>query len=288
MSGEPEVARSVEALRETVRAWRRDGQRIGLVPTMGALHEGHLELVQAALAACDRAVVSIFVNPRQFAPTEDFGLYPRREADDRAMLASVGAHLVFAPPVEAMYPDGFATTVTVSGSLTTGLCAPFRPGHFQGMATVVAKLLLQCLPDVAYFGEKDWQQLQVVRRMVLDLDIPVEIAGVPTVREPSGLALSSRNQYLSPGERERAVALPRVLREASARIAAARPIEAILAEARARLEAAGFGPVDYVDLVDARTLEPVRTSNGRPLRLAAAAWLGRTRLIDNWPVPPAA
>ncbi len=284
MSVEPSVVRSVEALREQVGVWRRSGLKVGLVPTMGALHEGHLTLVRAALAECDRAVVSIFVNPRQFAPTEDFALYPRREADDLAQLALAGVQLVFMPPVEVVYPEGFATAVTVSGSLTQGLCAPFRPGHFQGVATVVAKLFLQCLPDAAYFGEKDWQQLQVVRRMTRDLDIPVAVVGIPTVREPDGLALSSRNHYLSPAQRETASVLPRALREGIERIEAGDPVEAALGAMRDQLAAAGFSPIDYVDLVDAATLEPVRSLGERPLRLAAAAWLGRTRLIDNWPV----
>jgi pantoate--beta-alanine ligase len=283
MSGEPLIVRSVEALRDQVGAWRRSGLRVGLVPTMGALHEGHVTLVRAAFAGCDRVVVSIFVNPRQFAPSEDFALYPRREADDLAQLAMVGAQLVFMPPVEVVYPAGFATAVTVTGSLTQGLCAPFRPGHFQGVATVVAKLFLQCLPDAAYFGEKDWQQLQVVRRMTRDLDIPVAVVGVATVREPDGLALSSRNIYLSPSQRETAAVLPSALREGARRIAAGDAVEAVLGQIRSRLGTAGFAPVDYVDLVDAISLEPVRALGGRPLRLAAAAWLGRTRLIDNWP-----
>ncbi|HEY0525424.1 MAG TPA: pantoate--beta-alanine ligase [Stellaceae bacterium] len=281
------AARTVAALRGTVRGWRAEGRTVALVPTMGALHEGHLSLVSRGLASCDRVVVSIFVNPTQFGPNEDFSSYPRREAEDAAKLAAAGAHLLFAPTVEEMYPPGSTTTVTVGGSFTEGLCAPFRPGHFAGVATVVAKLLLQCLPDLAIFGEKDWQQLQVIRRMARDLDMPVRIDGAPTVRDPDGLAMSSRNAYLSPVERRAAAAFPRALAEAARRIAAGDPIEPALAAARDALRAAGFGPVEYVECADAETLAPVRTQGGgnrSPARIFAAARLGRTRLIDNWPV----
>ena len=270
-------------LREQIAQWRRDGARIGLIPTMGALHEGHLTLVRRALAAGERAVVSIFVNPTQFGPNEDFSAYPRREAADVATFAAAGGDLVWAPTVEEMYPAGFATHVAVAG-LTDGLCGPFRPGHFQGVATVVAKLLLQVQADHAYFGQKDYQQLQVVTRMARDLDIPTGIVGVPTVREADGLALSSRNVYLSPEERKAAAQLPRILREtAAAAWAGEAPFARLLEGATARLAAAGFGPIDYVSINDAETLVPV-DSLARPARLFVAARLGRTRLIDNIPI----
>ena len=274
-------------LREQIAQWRRDGARIGLIPTMGALHDGHLTLVRRALAAGERAVVSIFVNPTQFGPNEDFSAYPRREAADVATFAAAGGHLVWAPTVEEMYPAGFATHVAVAG-LTDGLCGPFRPGHFQGVATVVAKLLLQVQADHAYFGQKDYQQLRVVTRMARDLDIPTGIVGVPTVREADGLALSSRNVYLSAQERQAAAKLPRILREtAAAALAGEAPFAQLLAAAKGRLAAAGFGPIDYVSINDAETLVPVE-SLARPARLFVAARLGRTRLIDNIPIETAA
>ena len=279
----PPILRTVAELRDRVAQWRREGVRVGLIPTMGALHEGHLTLVRRALEAGERAVVSIFVNPTQFGPNEDFGAYPRREAEDVAKLAAIGAHLVWAPTVDEMYPAGFATHVAVGG-LTDGLDGPVRPGHFQGVASVVTKLLLQVLPDRAYFGEKDYQQLQVVRRMVRDLNIPTEIVGVPTVREADGLALSSRNVYLSAEERQTAALLPVVIREtAAAARAGSRPFAELLDAAKARLAAAGFGPIDYVAICDAERLEPV-DSLARPARLFVAARLGRTRLIDNIPI----
>lgn len=281
------IARRVEELRTAVAAWRRSGARVGLVPTMGALHDGHLALVRRALEAGERVVVSIFVNPTQFGPSEDFSAYPRREEEDLAKLGAIGAHLAWLPAVGEMYPEGFATTVTVAG-VTEGLDGVHRPGHFQGVATVVAKLLLQALPDSAYFGEKDYQQLLVVRRLVRDLDIPVRVAGVPTVREPDGLALSSRNLYLSAAEREVASALPRVMRATVARAEeGAIPVAELLAGARAALIEAGFASVDYVALCDAETLQPVARLD-RPARLLAAARVGRTRLIDNMPVVPPA
>jgi len=284
---QPLIIRTVAGLRDQIAAWRREGARIGLIPTLGALHEGHLTLVRRALAAGERAVVSIFVNPLQFGPNEDFGAYPRREAEDVAKLAEVGGHLVWAPTVEEMYPAGFASHVAVTG-LTDGLDGPFRPGHFQGVATVVTKLLMQVLPDHAYFGEKDYQQLQVVTRMVRDLDIPTRIVAVPTVREADGLALSSRNLYLSAVERQAAAELPRVMRETAAAVLAGEvPFARLLARATDRLSAAGFGPIDYVSICDAVTLVPVEDLS-RPARLFVAARLGRTRLIDNIPIEPAA
>jgi pantoate--beta-alanine ligase len=282
-SSAPPVIRTLAALRDLTATWRREGARIGLVPTMGALHEGHLTLVRRALAAGERAVVSVFVNPTQFGPNEDFSAYPRREAEDVAKLAAIGAHLVWAPAVDAMYPAGFASHVAVDG-VTDGLCGPFRPGHFQGVATVVTKLLLQVAPDSAYFGQKDYQQLQVVRRMVRDLDIPVAIVGVPTVREADGLALSSRNLYLSAEERRAAALLPQVMNEtAAAALVGDVPFATLLERARARLGEAGFEPIDYVAICDAETLVPVETLD-RPARLFVAARLGRTRLIDNIPI----
>ncbi len=274
------IARSVRALRAQVRAWRAEGLSVGLVPTMGAMHVGHLSLVRLALCECDRAIATVFVNPRQFGPREDFAAYPRTEAEDAAKLAQAGAHLLFAPPPAEMYPPGHVTTVAVGGTLTQGLCAPFRPGHFEGVATIVCKLLLQALPDRAWFGEKDWQQLQVIRRMALDLDVPVAIEGGPTVREPDGLAMSSRNAYLGTAERRIAKRLPVILRETAERLAAGAAAEPVLAQARQALLAAGFTAVDYVALCDGATLQALpATAPGA--RLFAAAHLGRTRLIDN-------
>lgn len=277
------IARTVADLRAAVAAWRREGRTVGLIPTMGALHQGHLSLVGAALRQCDRAVASIFVNPKQFGPSEDFAAYPRDEAVDAAKLAGIGAHLLYAPDVAEMYPEGHATTVAVGGDLTGTLCGPFRPGHFAGVATVVTKLLLQCLPDRAYFGEKDWQQLQVIRHCVRDLDIPVKIEGVATMREADGLAMSSRNAYMSADQRGVAAALPRLMRASADRIAGGTAVPGALAEARTGLTAAGFTAIDYVALADGATLRPLdRRAPGA--RLFAAAWIGRTRLIDNLPV----
>jgi pantoate--beta-alanine ligase len=274
------IARSVAALRRQVRAWRGEGLSVGLVPTMGALHEGHLSLVHLILGRCDRAIATIFVNPKQFGPREDFAAYPRGEADDAAKLARAGAHLLFAPTPDEMYPPGHVTTVAVGGTLTQGLCAPFRPGHFEGVATVVCKLLLQSLPDRAIFGEKDWQQLQVIRRMARDLDVPVAIDGGPTVREADGLAMSSRNAYLSAEQRRIAAAVPRLLQETGARIAAGSPIAPALEEMRRALPAAGFDSVDYVELRDGESLAALAAPQPGA-RLFVAAHLGKTRLIDN-------
>jgi len=279
MSGEIAVARSVAELRQRVSGWRAAGERVGLVPTMGALHAGHLALVAAARAACRRVVVSIFVNPKQFGPREDFSTYPRPEADDLAKLAPAGADLAFIPAVEEMYPDGFATTISVGGP-SAGLCGAHRPGHFDGVATVVAKLLIQSTPHAAFFGEKDYQQLMVVRRMARDLDLPIEIVGVPTVREADGLALSSRNIYLSAEERRIAPNLNRAMREAATAIIEGAPRAAILRRAVAALSDAGF-VVEYLELRDAETLAPLPAAPTTPARLLAAVHLGRTRLIDN-------
>jgi pantoate--beta-alanine ligase len=278
------VARTVLDLRRRVRLWRRAGETVALVPTMGALHAGHLALVTRGKELCDRVVVSLFVNPMQFAPSEDFSRYPRDERGDAAKLAEARVDLLYAPGLAEIYPEGFSTTVS-AGALADGLCGPFRPGHFAGVATVVTKLLLQAQADVACFGEKDWQQLQIVRRLVRDLDIPMRIEGVPIVRESDGLALSSRNLYLSPAERQAAPALHRTLLAIAQRIETGKtsPAAAVAAGIQ-ELERAGFGKIDYVAAVDAESLAPLRAD--RPGRVLAAAWLGRTRLIDNLPLGP--
>jgi pantoate--beta-alanine ligase len=279
----PLVVRSVAELRAQVRAWRADGLRIGFLPTMGALHAGHLVLVQEALARCDRVMASIFVNPTQFAPQEDLSRYPRDEAGDLAKLGSVGTHLAYLPSVAEMYPAGASTWVEVEG-LSRGLCAERRPHHFRGVATVVTMLLNQAQADVAVFGEKDYQQLLVVTRLARDLAIPTEIVGGATVREPDGLAMSSRNLFLTPEHRRIAPALYQVLQEAAAALAEGSLAAPILQAAVARLEHAGFREVDYVELRDAETLAPVTALGERPARLLAAAFLGQVRLIDNIPV----
>ena len=273
----PLVARTAAELRAAVSGWRRAGDRIGLVPTMGALHQGHLELAAALRrAGAGRVLFSIFVNPTQFGPKEDFSRYPRREAEDLAKLASIDADLAYLPTVDEIYPEGFAISIVPGGPIVADLEAAVRPGHFAGVATVVAKLLIQAAPDLAAFGEKDFQQLLVVRRLVRDLDLPCEILPVPTVRDRDGLALSSRNAYL--GEPQLAVA--RRLNRIMAEIAAD---PSLLAAGPDRLRDAGFDAVDYLVLRDAETLaEPVP---GRPRRLIAAVRLGATRLLDNLPVP---
>jgi pantoate--beta-alanine ligase len=271
--------RGVAALRAQVADWRRNGETIALVPTMGALHEGHGALMTAARKTCDRVIVSLFVNPTQFGPDEDFAAYPRDEAADAAFLGAAGVDLLYAPTAEEMYPEGFVTKVTVPG-LGDVLCGADRPGHFDGVATVVAKLLTQSTPDAAFFGEKDYQQLTIIRRVVLDLNLRVRIEGVATVRAPDGLAISSRNAYLSAHERTVAPALYTALKEAAGRIEGGADIEGACAEARAALIAAGFAAVDYVQCVDAATLDPV-TIRDRPARIVVAAHLGRARLIDN-------
>lgn len=274
------TVRTVAALRERIAAWREADETIALVPTMGALHEGHLSLVARARTQCKRTVVSLFVNPTQFGPNEDLSAYPRDEAGDAAKLARAGVDLLYAPPVSEMYPEGFATQVTVSG-LTEHLCGPHRPGHFEGVATVVTKLLLQSLPDAAVFGEKDWQQLQVIRRLARDLDIPAEIVGAPIVREADGLAMSSRNAYLSAEERRIAAGLNRVLKELAHAVAVGEPCRAAEEKASRALLEGGFASVDYVTVADSETLQPIERLGARSARAFAAARLGRTRLIDN-------
>lgn len=273
-----DIVRDLPALRAAIAAMRGQGATVALVPTMGALHAGHIALVEAAKRPGTRVVASIFVNPKQFGANEDLSRYPRREKNDLKMLTEAGCDLVWLPPVEAMYPDGFATSIGVTG-VSDGFDGAARPGHFDGVATVVAKLFNQVGPDRAYFGEKDFQQLAVVRRMVLDLDVPVEIVGVPTQRDDDGLAMSSRNIYLDEDERARAVALPRALGVAARAIARGDDPADAVAAAQATLVAAGF-VVDYVALADAGTLVEDPAAD-RPRRLLAAARLGTTRLIDN-------
>lgn len=278
------ILRTVADLRDRVQTWRRAGERVAVVPTMGALHEGHLSLVRAGRERAERVIVTLFVNPKQFNNASDLAAYPRTEADDAAKLAPFGVDVLFAPGVEEMYGNGFATTVSVSG-VSEGLCGAHRPGHFDGVATVVSKLLLQSGADCALFGEKDFQQLLVVRRLVADLNIPTEIIGCPTVREADGLALSSRNVRLTPEERRKAPAIANVLQETATRLASGMAAAPVLEAARSALEAAGFDRVEYFDLRDAETLLPIERVD-QPARLLAAAWLGETRLIDNLPVIP--
>ena len=272
-----QTIRALDALRNAIAGFREAGERIALVPTMGALHAGHMALVEAARRAADRVVVSIFVNPTQFGPNEDFAQYPRKELADSTMLKKAGVDLLWMPPLEVMYPNGLETDVSVSG-VSEVLDGAHRPGHFDGVATVVSRLFAQVTPDVALFGEKDWQQLAVIRQMVRDRKLTLDIAGVVTQRDDDGLALSSRNAYLVPEDRARAVALPRALGAAGRAIAEGGDPEAALAQARETLSAAGFD-IDYVALADAATLgDP---DPARPMRLLAAARIGRTRLIDN-------
>ncbi len=273
------VIRDLDALRRQTAAWRKAGESFGLVPTMGALHEGHLDLVRLAKSQCARAVVSIFVNPAQFAPHEDFDRYPRDEAGDLAKLKRVGCDLVWSPDRSVMYPEGFATRIVPAGA-ADGLESDFRPHFFGGVATVCCKLFTQVGPDIAVFGEKDYQQLAVVRQMVRDLDLPLRIVGLPTVREADGLAMSSRNAYLSPEQRAIAPVLNRVITQVAEAAASGDVIAAAVAGGKADLEAAGF-KVDYLEVRDAVTLAPLTTDPDGPLRVLVAAWLGKTRLIDN-------
>lgn len=279
-----QIIRELDALRRAVAGLRGAGESIAFVPTMGALHAGHVALVREGARVADHVVASIFVNPAQFGANEDLASYPRQEAADAARLEAEGCAILWAPDVPTMYPAGYATTIAVAG-VSEGLCGAARPGHFDGVATVVAKLFNQVRPDVALFGEKDYQQLAVIRRMVADLDLPVRIIGVPTRRDADGLALSSRNSYLSSAERIAARALPRALVEAAQRIRDGGEVADALADASVKLSEAGFDPIDYLELRDAQTLEPV-AELVRPARLLAAARLGRTRLIDNIAVEP--
>ena len=280
------ILRTVPDLRAALAPFRAEGQRIALVPTMGALHIGHLALVHLARCHADKVVMSLFVNPKQFAPHEDFDRYPRAEADDAEKAAGAGVDLLYAPDGAAMYPQGFATELRMGGP-AEGLESEARPHFFHGVATVVAKLLLQALPDVAVFGEKDYQQLLVIRRLVADLDLQVEILGAPIVRETDGLALSSRNAYLSDADRARAPALARTIAEVARRAEGGEAVAEATAWGGAALREAGFDPVDYLAVRDAGDLGPADLSKG-PARVLVAAKLGQTRLIDNWPVKAAA
>lgn len=279
------VVRSVKALRQIVRGWRSRGNTVALVPTMGALHEGHLSLVKLAKQHAKRTVVSIFVNPTQFGPNEDFTAYPRDEGGDWSKLAKSKADLLYAPPVDVMYPDDFSSRVEVIG-LTSGLEGASRPRHFAGVTTIVTKLFLQCLPDSAIFGEKDYQQLLVIGQLVKDLDLPIRIIGAPVVREADGLAMSSRNAYLGESERSVAPRFYEVLRDISKDLTNGRPVHEAVFLARDWLEGAGF-KVDYVEVRDAMSLMPIGRVVTAPARILGAVYLGNTRLIDNVPVEPA-
>ena len=273
------ILRTVADLRARVRGWKSEGATLGVVPTMGALHDGHLSLVRAAQRDCDRVIVTIFVNPKQFNNPDDLAKYPRTETADAALLAPLGVDAVFAPDADQLYPDGFATFVRVTG-ISERLEGLHRPGHFDGVATVVAKLFGITLADRAYFGEKDWQQLQIVRRMAADLNLPTEVVACPTIRESDGLARSSRNTRLSSEARAVASALPREMSGAARAMRTGMPVPQALAAATAGLLAAGFERVDYMDLCDAETLLWIDRVDG-PARLLAAAWVGGVRLIDN-------
>jgi pantoate--beta-alanine ligase len=280
MTKRPTITRSVSALHRVLEPYGTSGQRVALVPTMGALHAGHLALVREAQRRAKRVVVSIFVNPTQFAPHEDFGSYPRRFETDIAELAKAKVDLVWAPSPAVMYPEGFATRIAPEGAALAGLEDKFRPHFFGGVATVVAKLFTQVSPDFALFGQKDYQQLRVVTQMAKDLDLPLKVIGVPTIREKDGLALSSRNVYLSALERNHAPVLYRTLKTCAARIKAREPIEMVLEEGRRDIARAEFAP-DYLEARHALTLAPVTSVKDGPIRLLVAAKIGKTRLIDN-------
>jgi pantoate--beta-alanine ligase len=276
------ILRDLADLRSQVATWHAACETVAVVPTMGALHAGHLALARAAKADCDRVIVTIFVNPTQFNNPDDLKKYPRTESADAGLLAQVGVDAIFAPSADAVYPPGFATKVTVSG-VSGPLEGERRPGHFEGVATVVAKLFGMTQADRAYFGQKDWQQLAVVRRMVADLNMAVQVVGIETVRDTDGLALSSRNARLDAGSRARAAELHRAMQTAAAAIAGGLAPSAAIQQAIAAIMAAGFESVEYLDLRSADLLEPM-TQADRPARLLAAAWIGGVRLIDNIPV----
>ena len=283
MGDQLRVARTVPTLRRAVLRWRAARERLALVPTMGALHAGHGALVRAARRRARRVVVSIFVNPAQFAPEEDLTTYPQTFNSDVAMLTGLEADLIWAPSTDVMYPPGFATRVVPAGPAAAGLEDRFRPHFFEGVATVVTKLLVQCAPDYAMFGEKDYQQLKVISQMAKDLDLSARIVAIPTMREKDGLALSSRNAYLSARERAIAPALNRVLKECAGKIARGEPLPQVLEEGARAIEQTGF-LLDYLEARDAETLAPVTSAADGPIRLLVAARLGSTRLIDNLPV----
>ncbi|HEY8336027.1 MAG TPA: pantoate--beta-alanine ligase [Tardiphaga sp.] len=280
MSRPPTVVRTLPALRRALEGLRARKATLAMVPTMGALHDGHLSLVRLAKRRASKVVVSIFVNPAQFAPTEDFGAYPRTWKADMAKLAAEGVDLVWNPDVKIMYPPGFATRIITEGPAIAGLEDRFRPHFFGGVATVVAKLFAQCRPDLALFGEKDFQQLKVVTRMAADLNLGVKVTGVPTVRERDGLAMSSRNVYLTPAERAAAPALYRAMKATAKRLKAGDDMEAAMAGGTAMITEAGFA-LDYFEARHAETLAPVASIKDGPIRLLVAAKIGRTRLIDN-------
>ncbi|MBA3939675.1 MAG: pantoate--beta-alanine ligase [Sphingopyxis sp.] len=277
-----QIIRDIAMLHRAVTALKQGGRSVALVPTMGALHDGHLSLVRMARRVADHVVVSIFVNPTQFGPNEDFAAYPRDEARDAALLVEEGVALLWAPDVAVMYPGGHRTHIEVA-ELGADYCGAARPGHFDGVATVVAKLFNQVRPDVAIFGEKDWQQLAIIRRMTRDLDFALDIFGAPIARDDDGLALSSRNAYLSKDQRAAAAAFPKTLQAAAKAIAGGADVAETLAKAEAAIVKGGFDSVDYVALADAESLERL-TEFRKPARLLAAARIGKTRLIDNWPV----
>jgi pantoate--beta-alanine ligase len=280
MLAQPRILRALPALRRTVTRYREARESVALVPTMGALHAGHLSLIKLARRRARRVIVSIFVNPAQFAPQEDFASYPRGIEADLAALAGTGADLVWAPATETMYPAGFALRIVPEGAARVGLEDRYRPHFFAGVATVVAKLFLQCEPDVALFGEKDYQQLKVVAALARDLDLPIRILGAPIVRERDGLAMSSRNAYLSPSERAIAPLLHRVLLDCAGKIASGVPPAESLARGCSEIEQAGFA-LDYLEARHAETLEAIESVADRPIRLLVAARIGNTRLIDN-------
>ena len=278
----PRVVKTVKALREALVEWRKRKADIALVPTMGALHSGHISLVALAKKSAKKVVVSIFVNPTQFGPNEDFSRYPRTIEADLDKLAVAGADLVYMPDVKEMYPEGFSTMLKPAGAAMVGLDDKFRPGHFDGVATVVAKLFTAVMPDIAIFGEKDYQQLQVIKAMARDLHLPVKVVGAPIVREKDGLALSSRNVYLEPAERAAATLLNQVLKESAKAIAAGEPVEMVLSRGRAKIMAENF-KLDYLEARDAATLAKLGEVQTRKpkIRILVAAKIGKTRLIDN-------